>query len=71
MTIQVLIYLSGFRNTKIVYKGFVIPGPDIYYTLNGSMLADCALKYAQQVEIPDSPVTLRAITYTKRKRSVI
>lgn len=44
-----------------------LPGLDIFYTLDGSM-PDCySTKYTNPVEIPDGPVTLRALTYLNGK----
>ena len=40
-----------------------VPGLDIYYTIDDAMPNAYATKYSQPVELPEGPITLRAITY--------
>lgn len=44
-----------------------IPGLDIYYTIDDAMPDKYTTKYSQPVELPEGPITLRAITYRDGK----
>ena len=43
------------------------PNLDIYYTIDDAMPDNFTAKYAQPVELPDGPITLRVITYRNGK----
>lgn len=40
-----------------------IPGLEIYYSIDDTMPDNFSAKYSKPVELPDGPITLRAITY--------
>ncbi len=44
-----------------------MPGLDIYYTIDGAMPNRYSPKYAQPVELPKGPITLRVIAYRNGK----
>ena len=44
-----------------------IPGIDIYYSIDETMPDNHSVKYTQSFELPQGPLTLRAITYRNGK----
>ena len=44
-----------------------IPGLEIYYSIDDTMPDNFSAKYSKPVELPDGPITLRAITYRDGK----
>ncbi|GAA4414348.1 family 20 glycosylhydrolase [Nibrella viscosa] len=44
-----------------------MPGLDIYYSIDDTMPDNQSPKYAQPIELPEGPITLRVITYRDNK----
>jgi hexosaminidase len=54
-------------NKLMVNLDAEVPNLVIYYSIDDSMPGKYSLRYNQAIEIPEGPVTLRAITYRDGK----
>lgn len=62
-----IIWTSGKDGKLWLNMETEIPGLDIYYTLDDAMPDKHTTRYNQPVELPEGPITLRAITYRNGK----
>ncbi len=75
--------MAGIKFSKAIYDPIIntswkdgklwlnmapeIPGLDIYYTIDDTLPDHHTTKYSNPVELPDAPVTLRAVSYRDGK----
>jgi hexosaminidase len=62
-----IISIRSKDGKKILEMNSEIPGLDIFYSVDGSMPDSYSPKYANPVELPEGPVTLRVITWRNGK----
>jgi hexosaminidase len=62
-----IISIRSKDGKKILEMNSEVPGLDIFYSVDGSMPDNYSPKYANPVELPEGPLTLRVITWRNDK----